>query len=104
MGAHDKHEIINKIKSVTPLLKKMQYPAKRVGLFGSVARGDDTIESDIDILIDFGSEDDSAIVRGFIDAKKILRPVIGMNLHLTDYPLPSGDPPELIWVETDIDI
>ena len=30
-----------------------KYPIHALGLFGSVARGDDTLESDIDILVEF---------------------------------------------------
>lgn len=32
---------------------KKQYPIKRVGIFGSVAKGTATRQSDIDILVEF---------------------------------------------------
>ncbi len=38
-------------KAIVPVLKQNQ--VKRAGLFGSVARGEDTPESDIDLLVEF---------------------------------------------------
>jgi len=45
-------ERIEKIKSeILPVLRK--YDVKRASLFGSIARGEETEKSDIDILVEF---------------------------------------------------
>jgi len=45
-------EIINKM---LPIFKR--YPVKKVALFGSFARGENTSDSDIDIIADLGTND-----------------------------------------------
>jgi len=51
-----KEKIIKKIQSKLPALKT-QYPIKTLGIFGSVARGDDTPKSDLDILVEFNENE-----------------------------------------------
>lgn len=43
---------MNNIPTITTILKK--YGIKEAGIFGSVARGEDTPNSDIDIMIQMG--------------------------------------------------
>jgi predicted nucleotidyltransferase len=43
-----------------------EYGVKRVILFGSMARGDDTYESDYDLCVDLGRIDDLVKMCGFI--------------------------------------
>lgn len=43
--------LIEKLRQMKPALEK--YGVKRLRLFGSVARGDDRPDSDVDLLIDF---------------------------------------------------
>lgn len=52
-----KENVIRILRSVTEesLLK---YKARIRGIFGSVARGDDTAESDIDVLVEFTEQAD----------------------------------------------
>ena len=47
----NREEILEKLRELKPLLKQ-EYGAVKLGLFGSVARGDNTENSDIDILIE----------------------------------------------------
>jgi len=47
-----KEKIIKKLEAKLPVLKN-QYPIKELGIFGSIARGDDTEKSDVDILVEF---------------------------------------------------
>jgi uncharacterized protein len=46
-----KSEILDKLKANKAAIQK-KYPVASIALFGSFARGDQTPESDIDILID----------------------------------------------------
>ncbi len=48
--------IIQRLKEAVKELKR-KYPLRKMALFGSVLRDDFTEESDIDILIDFNSDD-----------------------------------------------
>ena len=48
-----KKELVKKkIHGELPMLKKRFY-VKTIGIFGSVARGEDTSQSDVDLLVDF---------------------------------------------------
>jgi len=46
-----RNEVLKKLKELKPLLRE-EYGVVKLGLFGSVARGDNTEKSDIDILIE----------------------------------------------------
>ena len=49
---------------VIPILKK--YDVQKAALFGSYARGDETEDSDVDILVELNEEDsDRFIIRSF---------------------------------------
>lgn len=50
-------EVLNLLKQKKTDLQK-KYPLSELGLFGSYARGDININSDIDILVDFHSRID----------------------------------------------
>lgn len=47
-----KDNIIQKINSEMPNLRE-KYQVEKLGIFGSVARGENTANSDIDILVEF---------------------------------------------------
>ncbi|GGC18753.1 hypothetical protein GCM10011386_08260 [Parapedobacter defluvii] len=49
---YTKEYIINRLKKLKPSLQK-RYPISELGLFGSVARGEHSETSDIDVLVDF---------------------------------------------------
>jgi uncharacterized protein len=49
----DKEEIIFFLKNNKPFLAK-EFGVSKIALFGSYARGEETFESDIDLLIDTG--------------------------------------------------
>lgn len=48
----NKTQVIGKISSQKPFLED-KYFVEEIGIFGSVARGDQNPKSDIDILVDF---------------------------------------------------
>ncbi len=45
-------EVLKKLKNFY-ILSADRYSLKRIGLFGSVARGEDSLDSDIDIVVEF---------------------------------------------------
>lgn len=53
---------------------------KRIGIFGSVARGEETDASDIDILVEFTQ--DHATFRNFMDLIQYLEDIFGRNVDL----------------------
>jgi predicted nucleotidyltransferase len=56
---------------ITPLFKK--YGIRKAAFFGSVARGEDTKKSDIDILVEFKENED-----------KTLLDLVGLELELAE--------------------
>lgn len=60
-----------------PFLRK-EFHVKRIGVFGSVARGEASSESDIDVLVEF----QKPIGWEFIDLKEYLEEVLGRRVDL----------------------
>lgn len=50
MGYRNKADIIKILRTTMPCLEMMEFSVKQIGLFGSVAREDDRMDSDIDIM------------------------------------------------------
>jgi len=64
-------------KKVIPILKR--YHVKKAGIFGSVARGEETEESDIDILVEI---DDRMSLLDFVGLKLELEDALGKKVDL----------------------
>lgn len=75
-----KEKIIKTLKAELPNLKS-QYPIKTLGIFGSVARGDDTLKSDVDILVEF-YESKSIDLFEFIDLEENLGKLLRKKVDL----------------------
>ncbi len=52
----DKIEILSKLEELKPTLRK-DFLVKKIGLFGSYARGEETENSDIDIVVELAKPD-----------------------------------------------
>jgi predicted nucleotidyltransferase len=52
-----RHEVMTRLKSLKGELAS-RYDVREIGIFGSVARGEDDNQSDIDLLVEFGSQAD----------------------------------------------
>ena len=78
----DQNVLKNKIKDVA-----VDYPVKKIVLFGSYAEGRQTEDSDIDLLVEFKTPDISLfILSGLrIDIEESL----GMSVDLLHAPLPE---------------
>ena len=70
-------EIKNKI---TPVL--IRHHIKRAGIFGSVAKGEATSKSDIDILVELG---DKISLLEFVVIKYELEDLLGKKVDLVEY-------------------
>ncbi len=95
MGCRDKMEIIEKIRKAIPEMKKMEYPMKRIGLFGSVLKGTDNAESDLDVLVEFFTNDRDEQVLGAIDIEERLKEFLQHpDVRVSTFPL-NGAKPEV---------
>ncbi|MGC8546019.1 MAG: nucleotidyltransferase family protein [Athalassotoga sp.] len=65
---------------ILPVFKK--YKVKRAGIFGSVARGEDNIQSDIDILVEL---DDNLSLFDYIRMKLEIEEILGKSVDLVEY-------------------
>ncbi len=68
-------------KKIKPILKRNN--VKRAAIFGSVARGKEKKNSDIDILIEYKNEDKSLL--DFVGLKLELEDKLNKKVDLTEY-------------------
>ena len=67
-------------KKILPILKK--YGVRKASLFGSAARGEATESSDVDILVEIGS---NVSLLDFVGLKLELEEVLGRDVDLGEY-------------------
>ena len=72
-----KNEIIEKIKANITTLNKMG--VRSIALFGSIARDEETSESDIDLLVDFYRPPGFT---GYMEVKFFLEDLLGTKIDL----------------------
>ena len=72
-----REEIINLLRQAKPELVR-EYGVKRLGLFGSYARGEQNEESDVDIVV----EVDSSIGLRFVDLAETLESLLGIRTEV----------------------
>lgn len=73
----NKDEILQKLRDHKADLQK-KYPLKSIALFGSYARGEETPESDIDLLVDFNGPIGIEYVDLLIDIENLLNQKIDL--------------------------
>ena len=71
--------IIRQLETVVPHLKK-RFGVARIGCFGSVVRGEDRQDSDIDLLVEFAPGE--ATFRNFMELVYYLEDLFGRNVDL----------------------
>jgi predicted nucleotidyltransferase len=79
MAHYDLNEIMAVLKKQKKLLEK-KYKIKEIGIFGSYTRGDQTPQSDLDILVDYA--DDSVDIFDFLDLKEYLSDLMQIDVDL----------------------
>ncbi len=67
-------------KKIIPILKR--YGVKRAGIFGSFVRGEETKESDIDVLVEIESR---MSLLDFVGLKLELEQALGKKIDLGEY-------------------
>jgi len=67
-------------RKILPILKK--YGVTKAGIFGSVARGEETRESDIDILVEINTR---MSLLDFVGLKLELEDALGIPVDLGEY-------------------
>ncbi len=67
-------------RKILPILKK--YGVTKAGIFGSVVRGEETRESDIDILVEINTR---MSLLDFVGLKLELEGALGMPVDLREY-------------------
>jgi hypothetical protein len=72
-----KKEIKETLKRFKPILKE-KFKVKEIGIFGSWVRGEESEESDVDILVEFYEP----IGWEFIDFKEFLEEILGRKVDL----------------------
>jgi hypothetical protein len=70
-------ELVNTIRSTLS-----RHNVRRAGLFGSFARGEATLESDVDLLVD---RDPGISLFDFVALKLELQDVLSRNVDLVEY-------------------
>lgn len=73
----DSEDILIKLRHLKSALQR-EFPIHRIALFGSMARGEQTEESDVDILVDV----DPSIGLGFVDLAECLEAALGRHVDL----------------------
>ncbi len=74
-----KADVLAKLERELPFLRET-YEIQTIGLFGSVSRGEDTKESDIDLLYTF--QNGSISLERFLDLADHLEKVFGRKVEL----------------------
>ncbi len=67
-------------RKITPILEK--YSVTRAGIFGSVARGEEREDSDVDILVEI---EEPLSLLGFIGLKLEIEEALGRKVDLGEY-------------------
>lgn len=73
----NRNELENKLKNLKPLLSE-KYSVVRIGYFGSYSRNEQTENSDIDILVEFGKP----IGWDFFDLQEMLESELKLKVDL----------------------
>jgi predicted nucleotidyltransferase len=71
-------EVTEKLRALKPLLHK-EYGVRTIGVFGSFVRGEETPESDLDVLVEF--ERPIGLIK-FVDLKLRLSEALGVEVDL----------------------
>jgi hypothetical protein len=93
--------VIKKLEAQAPAIHA-EFGVKRIGIFGSFARGEQTRKSDVDVLVDFAAG--YATLKNFVGLAEYLEALFNRNVDLItveglDKYIRHRVETEVIWVE-----
>jgi predicted nucleotidyltransferase len=96
-----KSPLVKKLEAEAPAIR-LQFGVKKIGIFGSFARGEQTKKSDVDVLVDFA--EGYATLRNFVGLAERLEALFRRNVDLItvegiDKYIRQRVEAEVIWVE-----
>ena len=74
---------IEKVLRIHKKILKDKFQIDKIGLFGSYVRGENNINSDIDILVEFEENADFGFIR-FIEIENYLSELLGVKVDLVE--------------------
>lgn len=77
-------KVLKRIQQLAPLLKKLKALTRKVTLFGSASRGEDTSDSDVDLFIETADPDKVRNIINSTRSKQRIQPVIKTSVELAD--------------------
>ena len=80
MSANIREEILDLLSKTKPELES-RYKVQRIALFGSYARGDQSPDSDVDILV----EVDPSVGLAFVELAERIEEVLGLPVELVSH-------------------
>ena len=75
----EKNKFIVQLEKMLPLLRE-RFGVMRIGIFGSIARGEDRPESDVDVLVEFAPG--QTTFRNFMELVFYLEDIFGRRVDL----------------------
>ncbi len=92
----DIKEIKAILEACKPILKE-RFKIKEIGVFGSFVRGEETLNSDVDILVDF--EKEGKTFDNYMELKYFLEELLGLKVDLVMKGALKGDLKNIIMSE-----
>jgi hypothetical protein len=96
-----KSPVVKKLEAEAPAIRT-QFGVKKIGIFGSFARGEQTRKSDVDVLVDFA--EGYATLRNFVGLSDYLEALFRRKVDLLTEPSISDlirpyIEQDVIWIE-----
>ncbi len=96
-----KSPVVKKLEAEAPAIRT-QFGVKKIGIFGSFARGEQTKKSDVDVLVDFA--EGYATLRNFVGLSDYLEALFRRKVDLLTEPSISDlirpyIEQDVIWIE-----
>lgn len=75
-------KIKEELGKIKPILKK-KFQVKNIGIFGSYVKGEESSESDLDILVEFKEDSDLSLL-DFVNLENYLSDVLEVKVDLVE--------------------
>ena len=78
-AGNTKNVVLNQLAAAAPAIRE-RFGVKRIGIFGSFARGDQTVQSDVDVLVELA--DGYSTLRNFVGLADFLEELFSRKVDL----------------------